>query len=145
MDRLFADDAVLQRREGRATADPTDPTSTLRASFALMQSQDYATAQNLLRWALDFDPDDCRLLRRMTDITLLLGDRGGARRWADKAIATNPNDAENHDNLAKLLIWIGALAEAETPAERAVALAPHNADMARQLGEIRMRLAKAAG
>jgi cytochrome c-type biogenesis protein CcmH/NrfG len=78
----------------------------------------------------------------MTDITLLLGDRDGARRWADTAIAANPNDADNHDNLAKLLIWVGAFAEAETAAERAVALAPLNAEMARRLGEIRTRLGR---
>ncbi len=143
MDRLLADDAVLQCREGRATADPTDPASTLRASFALMKAKDYGTAQTLLRWALAFDPADSRLLRRMTDITLLRGDREGARRWADTAIATNPDDADNHDNLAKLLIWVGALAEAETAEERAVALAPLNAEMARRLGEIRQRLAQA--
>jgi Flp pilus assembly protein TadD len=144
MDRLLADDAVLQREDGRATADPTDPLSTLSVTLALLKAGDYATAQGLLRWALAFNPDDSRLLRRMTDITLLLDDRDGARRWAEKAIATKPDDPENYDNLGKLLVWIGAVAEAETAAERAVALAPHNAEMARQLGEIRMRLAKAA-
>jgi tetratricopeptide (TPR) repeat protein len=142
MDRLLADDAVLQCREGRATADPTDPASTLKVSFALMQEKDYGTAQSLLRCALVFDPANSRLLRRMTDITLLRGDRDGARRWADTAIAANPDDADNHDNLAKLLIWIGAFAEAEPASERAVALAPQNAEMARRLGEIRTRLGR---
>ncbi len=142
MDRLLADDSVLQRQDGRATADPTDPQSTLRVTLALLEARDYATAQTLLRWALDFDPDDSRLLRRMTDITLLLGDRDGALRWAEKAIATDPADAENHDNLAKLFMWVGAFAEAETAEVRAVALAPLNAEMTRRLGEIRKRLGR---
>ena len=144
MDRLLADDTLLLREDGRATADPTDPASTLSVTLALLTARDYATAQTLLRWALAFDPEHCRLLRRMTDITLLLGDHDGARRWAEQAIAIQPDDADNHDNLAKLCIWVGAFADAEKAAERAVALAPHNADMARRLEEIRQRLAKAA-
>jgi Tfp pilus assembly protein PilF len=140
MARLLADDAVLQRREGRATADPTDPKSTLSVTLALLQAGDYAAAQTLLHWALDFDPKDSRLLRRMTDITLLQGDRDAARRWAERAIASDPADAENHDNLAKLFMWVGAFAEAETAEERAVALAPRNAEMSRRLAEIRKHL-----
>jgi Flp pilus assembly protein TadD len=140
MERLLADDAVLQRKDGRATADPTDPSSTLRVTFALMKAKDHATAQSLLHWALDFDPRHCRLLRRMTDVTLLKGERDAARRWAEAAIAADPADADNHDNLAKLLIWVGNVAEAETAAERAVALAPENAEMSRRLSEIRKRL-----
>jgi tetratricopeptide (TPR) repeat protein len=109
-------------------------------TLALLQAGDYAAAQTLLRWALDFDPKDSRLLRRMTDITLLQGDRDAARRWAERAIASDPADAENHDNLAKLFMWVGAFAEAETAEERAVALAPRNAEMSRRLAEIRKHL-----
>lgn len=139
---LLADETSLTREQRQPTADPTDPENTLRVTLALLQSKEFAQAQTLLRWALDFDPEDTRLLRRMCDITLLLGDQEEARRWGEKAIAVDPQDPHNHDNLAKLFIWVGDFAAAEAAETRAVDLAPHDAAMTARLLDIQKWLGK---
>jgi tetratricopeptide (TPR) repeat protein len=136
MDGLLADRAAWSGGPIQATADPTQPASTLHATFALMQSGDVAEAERMLGWALVFTPEDAGLLRRMSDIALRLGDAAAAEQWMTGAIGADASHADSYAQLAVLLVRRGARGEAEAALGRAIGLAPDRGGLHARLGAL---------
>jgi tetratricopeptide (TPR) repeat protein len=130
----LADSAAWMAGKREPTADPTDPTSTLHASFALMQAGDNAAAERLVDWALAFTPDHPGLLRRRSDAALSRGDAAAAEGWTRKALAADATEADSHAQLATLLARRGAREEAVAALRQALACAPARAGFHARLG-----------
>ena len=79
------------------------------------------------------------VMRRLSRMAQTQGAHADALAWAERAVAADPFDAENHANLAGLYVTQDKLAEARQAAERAVELAPGHAAHLRRLSDIAWR------
>ena len=60
------------------------------------------TAEKLLRWSLDFNPDHEGLHQRLSEVAVARGDQAQALNWAERAVGMQPDRAQTHAYLAGL-------------------------------------------
>jgi tetratricopeptide (TPR) repeat protein len=124
------------------SVDPTSPSATLRATSELIRSGDLPTAERLLGWALDFNPEHAGLLRRMSELRWDEGKAEEAMGWAEQALAADSGDAENYAYLGLLCMRSGRYVEAADLVGRSIELKPDNPGYRRRLAEIMVNLSR---
>jgi tetratricopeptide (TPR) repeat protein len=95
------------------------------AGIHLMAGDILAAAQNN-RKALELDPRNAGALRRMSEITLRLGNGDDAYGWALAAVDNNPKDPQNWHQKALVLLARGEIDSSEIALQEALVLAPSN-------------------
>ena len=93
----------------------------------------YKEAIPLLHQALGMVPDDADLLCRLCSVHYHLKEWKQALKYADSAVAADPNSAWGHALRGQVLLVRNRNREAVRSAEVAVKLAPHHADYLRPL------------
>lgn len=93
----------------------------------------YREAIPLLHRALGMAPDDADILCRLCSVYYYLKDWKQAHRYADAAVAADPESAWGHALRGQVLIVRNRGREAVKATEEAVRLAPHHADYLRPL------------
>lgn len=124
------------------SVDPTNPQATVRAATELMQSGDFSTAERLLGWALDFNPDHAALQRRMSELRWEQSKADEALDWAEQALAADRGDAENYAYLGLLRARQGRYTEAAELLGHAVEIKPDNPHYLCRLADIMVHLGR---
>jgi tetratricopeptide (TPR) repeat protein len=124
------------------SVDPTNPHATLRATADLIRNGDFATADRLLGWALDFNPEHAGLLRRLSDVRWDEGKPEEARQWAQQALAVDPADAESYAHIGLLCMREGRYTEAAELLARAIEIKPDNPGYLRRFADILVHLGR---
>src|ERR1700677_2234026 len=112
-------------------ADPTKPGDALRVSRARLADGDVDGAEQVLRWALDFNPSSSPLLSGLGDIAARRGQHDVAIELTEKGIEANPADLNIRNQLATLHLQQANFAEAETTVRKALELSPKDAGLMR--------------
>jgi tetratricopeptide (TPR) repeat protein len=126
------------------SVDPTNPHTTLRTTSELIRGGDFATAERVLGWALDFNPEHAGLLRRMSELRLEEGKAREALDWAERALAADRGDVESYAYLGLVHMRQGRYAEAAELLVRAVEIKPDNPWHLRRLADINVHLGRGA-
>ncbi|GAN82129.1 tetratricopeptide repeat protein [Acidocella aminolytica] len=124
------------------SVDPTNPQATVRAATELMQSGDFSTAERLLGWALDFNPDHAALQRRMSELRWEQSKADEALDWAEQALAADRGDAENYAYLGLLRARQGRYTDAAELLGHAVEIKPDNPHYLCRLADIMVHLGR---
>lgn len=98
----------------------------LHEAEASLKHKDVARAERFFRRAIVLDPDSMPASRGLAAALNLLGDGPAALRWAQRALAREPRDAESHVVLGDALLLTGDKAAAEREWREANRLDPTN-------------------
>ena len=99
----------------------------------LSELERHKEAIKVLHQALAFAPDDADLLCRLCHAHYALGDWKQAQKFADAAVAADPQMAWGHALRSNVLVVRNRGREAIKSAEQAIRLAPHHAEYLRPL------------
>jgi lipopolysaccharide biosynthesis regulator YciM len=83
-------------------ADPTNPNDAERLARERLAEGDVDGAERVVRFALDFNPADVRLLSVTGDIAARRGDYPAAIKWVEKAIDAKPGYFHARNQLVHL-------------------------------------------
>jgi len=124
--------------EKAAATPPLDPLILTDLGIVYLRQENLDRAEQMLRQALNIDPDEAESDNLLALVLLRKGNVGDAERYFRAAIAIQPELAEPHYNLANLLARNGKYPEAGYHFEKALASQPDYGEAHHNYGNLLM-------
>lgn len=142
--RIGDHEGALQAWLLAAGVDPNDAPKfqalldrNLREAEASLKKRDVSRAERFFRRAIVLDPDSLAASRGLAACLNQLGDGASAVRWAQRALTTEPRDADSHVVLGDALLLLGDKVGAERAWREANRLDPVNMEAQKRIRRLR--------